>query len=188
MKTNAVRAGMGVAALALLATTGVAAVAVADGGSSGGGHGHKPRTLATNLSGFEEDPLVRSTPGHGQFRARVDAAKRTISYRLSYEGLESGVTQAHIHFGGRHQSGGISVFLCTNLGNSPSSPACPAGDGEVTGTLEAASVVGPADQGIAAGEFVELLRAIKGGVTYVNVHTTGYPGGEIRGQLGHGGH
>ena len=42
---------------------------------------------------------------------------------------------------------------------------------------------GAAGQGLAAGEFNELVRAIRAGATYVNVHTTGYPGGEIRAQL-----
>jgi hypothetical protein len=46
--------------------------------------------------------------------------------------------------------------------------------------------VGPAGQGIAAGEFDELVRAIKAGVTYANVHSEMFPGGEIRGQLGRG--
>jgi hypothetical protein len=45
-------------------------------------------------------------------------------------------------------------------------------------------------QGIAAGELLEVLAAMKAGVTYANVHTEatapatgGFPGGEIRGQL-----
>jgi CHRD domain len=44
-------------------------------------------------------------------------------------------------------------------------------------------VIGPAAQGIAAGEFTELIDAIRNGVTYVNVHTSKYMGGEIRAQL-----
>ena len=46
-----------------------------------------------------------------------------------------------------------------------------------------AELVGPAGQGIAAGEFDELIRAIKSRSTYVNVHSDAFPGGEIRGQI-----
>jgi hypothetical protein len=41
-------------------------------------------------------------------------------------------------------------------------------------------------QGLEPGEFDELVDAIRAGVTYVNVHTTKFPGGEIRGQIGPG--
>jgi len=55
------------------------------------------------------------------------------------------VTQAHIHFGKRHVAGGIIVFLCTNLGNGPAgTPACPDSAGTVTGSITAASIIGPA--------------------------------------------
>jgi len=37
--------------------------------------------------------------------------------------------------------------------------------------------------GIAAGEFAELLRAIRTGNSYVNVHNDKHPGGVIRAQL-----
>ena len=47
-----------------------------------------------------------------------------------------------------------------------------------------AQVVGPAGQGIAAMEFGELVRAMRAGATYVNIHTTTFGGGEIRGQIG----
>ena len=53
----------------------------------------------------------------------------------------------------------------------------------VTGTITAANVVGPVGQGITAGEFEELVRAILAGVTYVNVHNATFPSGEIRGQI-----
>ena len=43
--------------------------------------------------------------------------------------------------------------------------------------------MGPAAQGIAPGEFDELVDAIRAGVSYANVHSTTYPMGEIRAQL-----
>lgn len=165
-----------VAALAVVVTTAVA----------GGG-----KEISEKLTGYQEDPLALSTTGKGKFQARVDKSGERISYRLAYADLEGGITQAHIHLGGRAQSGGIIVFLCSNLGNGPAgTPACPASPGEVSGTLEPADVVGPANQGIDPGEFDELVAAIKAETTYANVHTTKYPAGEIRAQIdrGHNGH
>ena len=95
--------------------------------------------------------------------------------------------QSHIHFGARATTGGISVFLCTNLGNGPAgTPACPIPEGTVSGTLDADDVVGPAGQGIAPGEFAELLDAIRAGYTYANVHSQARPAGEIRAQIENG--
>ena len=91
---------------------------------------------------------------------------------------------AHINFGARATTGGVSVFLCSNLGNGPEgTPACPTMAGTVSGTLRPEDVVGPAGQGIAAGEFDELVDAIRAGYTYANVHSEARPAGEIRAQL-----
>ena len=137
----------------------------------------------TDLIGFREVPAI-STEGGGTFRARM-VDDDSFTFRLTYDDLESPITQSHIHFGQRRVSGGISVFLCSNLGNGPAGTApCPGTtSGEVTGTITAAQVIGPVPQGITAGEFDELLDAIRAGVAYVNVHTSTFPAGEIRGQL-----
>jgi hypothetical protein len=105
---------------------------------------------------------------------------------LSYSSLEGTVTQAHIHFGDRDVNGGISVWLCSNLTSPPTPPgvqACPAPPATITGTVSAADVVGPAAQGIDTGQFSELVRQIENGLTYANVHSTRFPGGEVRGQI-----
>jgi hypothetical protein len=60
---------------------------------------------------------------------------------------------------------------------------CPAAPATITGTIRAADVIGPAGQGITAGQLGELVSAMKAGVTYANVHSTLYPAGEIRAQL-----
>lgn len=167
-----IKLAIGVAVVAALTVVG--AVAVAGDGDN----------IRERLTGYEEDPMVLSTTGNGTFRAHVNERQQTIDYRLRYADLEAVVQQAHIHFGGPRQSGGISVFLCSNLGNGPAgTQACPDQPATVTGTIRAADVIGPAGQGIAAGEFTELVDAIDHGVTYVNVHSAKYPGGEIRAQL-----
>jgi hypothetical protein len=51
----------------------------------------------------------------------------------------------------------------------------------VTGVITAANVIGPSGQGISAGEFDELIAAIRSGSAYANVHTVNRGGGEIRG-------
>lgn len=173
--------GIGILLTATAAGSGVASSE--DGATSIG------NSLQVRLVGYQEDPLAISTTGVGEFRVQVAEDEQEISYQLSYQDLEGGVTQAHIHFGSRAQSGGISVFLCTNLGNGPAgTQLCPAAPATVTGVLRSADVVGPAGQGIAAGEFAELVDAIRSGTTYVNVHTAKYPAGEIRAQLDHHSH
>lgn len=171
-----------VAIIAAVTATAAGSAAMAGGDDSRGGQ----NVLNERLTGYEEDPLVISTAGSGVVRVQINEPGQEITYRLSYTGVEGTVTQAHIHFGGKAQSGGISVFLCSNLGNGPvGTQLCPAAPATVSGTLTAAEVIGPAAQGIAAGQFAELVAAIRAGKTYVNVHSTTWPAGEIRAQLGH---
>jgi hypothetical protein len=141
------------------------------------------RNAKADLDGYQElSPASSvSTLGNGKFKAKVRSNE--IQYTLSYEDLEGGaVLFAHIHFGARATNGGVSAFLC----GGGTKGACPA-SGTVTGTIVPTDVVGPANQGIAAGEFDELVRAMRAGATYANVHTTQFPGGEIRGQIDAGG-
>jgi hypothetical protein len=150
-------------------------------------HG-RDRRLMADLRGFQEVPAI-SSPARGSFRGRISRDDKELAWRLEYRNLQAAITQSHIHFGDHHTNGGISLFLCSNLGNGPAgTQACPVvTTGEtvtVTGTAIAADVVaGAASQGIAGGEFAELIRALRAGVAYANVHTSMFPGGEIRGQI-----
>jgi hypothetical protein len=141
-------------------------------------------TVVTRLRSFDEVPAV-STSGNGRFEATISDDGATVDWTLTYGNLESTVTQAHIHFAQRGVNGGIVVFLCSNLGNGPAgTQACPAFPATIHGTFHASDVVNSAaSQSIVAGELPAVLRAIRAGIAYANVHTTGFPGGEIRGQL-----
>jgi CHRD domain len=168
-----------VSLLAAVGLTIVAAAALADRGN--GGHNR----FSAKLTGFEETPS-ESTPGNGSFRARIVGGDE-IHYRLRYDDFEAGegaTLFAHIHFAQRGVAGGVSAFLCGGGDKPPCTPL----EGDIEGVIDAADVVGPSGQGIAAGEFDELARAMRRGYTYVNVHTTLNPAGLIRGQIkrGHG--
>jgi hypothetical protein len=150
--------------------------------------------LETDLNSYEEVPAL-STPGVGEFQARINRSEDEISYRLTFDDLESPVLQAHIHFENATNTGPIIAFLCTNVGGAPAGttpPPCPPGGGTVDGELDEDDVgPGAAAQGLEAENFEEFVAALRSGATYVNVHSDTRRTGEIRGQLdddhrGHG--
>ena len=158
------------------AILGCAALTLSDGAAA--------ETVVVKMQSYQEVPAI-SSAATGHFTAFINDAAGTIDYELFYEGLEGDVRQAHIHFGQRGVSGGISVFLCkTSFNPDPTglAPDCPQ-SGTVTGTIRAANIIGPAGQGIAAGELAELIAAIRAGIAYPNVHSTKFPSGEVRGQF-----
>src|SRR5262245_34407769 len=142
------------------------------------------------LTGYQEVPVV-STSAKGEFRARISSDDSSIQYELSYTDLEGAVQQSHIHIGQAGVNGGITVFLCTNLGNGPAgTQPCPASPATISGTINATDVspnipatAAARTQGLNTGEMDELIAAIRAGATYVNIHSTTWPGGEIRKQI-----
>lgn len=176
---------------ALLPALGLPLTLLALGVTAGDNH-HRPFRAFAELVPTQEVPSV-SSGARGRFKATIDRANQTISYELSYEGLEAAPEQAHVHVGQRRVNGGISVFLC---GNPPTVPAatfpqpqaCPPSPATITGVLTPANIVGPEGQGIApslngVNEFDELVDKILEGLTYANVHSAKFRGGEVRGQL-----
>lgn len=148
--------------------------------------------LKVRLSGYQEVPASLSSGGVAEFEAQIHETRagQRIEWELSYNaGFSSPILQAHIHFGQRHTNGGISIFLCSNLGNGPAgTQPCPPGPATIRGEASAADVIGPAAQLINPGEMEEIVAAIRAGAAYVNIHTQQFPGGEIRGQFrGHRG-
>jgi hypothetical protein len=160
----------------MLVALGGASYAVAD--DNGG-----KKNVRGKLIGYEEVPAI-STNGHGTFKAEINRDTNVITFELSYADISGPAAQAHIHFGQRDVNGGVSAWICGPPGGTNTKGTCPATtSATITGTIAAADVVGPDSQGIAAGELAELVKAIRAGKAYANVHTAKHPGGEIRAQL-----
>jgi CHRD domain-containing protein len=170
----------------VFAVLGLAAATVIVGSATADDRRHKEEVVRARLIGINEVPSI-STVARGRFKAVIDEEAGTITFTLSYSALEANPTQAHIHVGQTHTNGGITLFLCTNSPTPPAGvpvpQACPPGPAEIEGTLTQADVLAIAPQGIDANGFAEVLRAIRAGATYANVHSERFPGGEIRGPI-----
>ena len=152
--------------------------------------------FTARLNGFQELGAINAqtgailSNGTATLRLHLDQNANMATFTLTYSDvgttapLTGTVTQAHIHFGKRHDSGGVMVFFCSNLGNGPAgTPACPQNSGTVSGTFTPASVVAIATQNVKAGDFNALVQALESNTAYANIHTTALPAGEIRGQV-----
>ena len=116
------------------------------------------RRLRTDLSGFNEvhPPnlgigAIFST-GSGQLKLKIDRQNSQIHYELSYDFPDAAqtpldgtkfVNQAHLHFGQKHTTGGITVWLCQADARAPTTdiPECPSPSGTVTGTIIPANII-----------------------------------------------
>lgn len=125
----------------------------------------------TLLSGTNESPAV-STRAKGL--ASFTVAKDHIDFTLNLSPLPtSSVTAVHIHHGTPGTTGPILFSLYDNLDGPFTSPA--------TGRLSFGNLQQRAEIGILT--FSDAINALLSGNTYVNVHTTANPSGEIRGQI-----
>jgi hypothetical protein len=173
-----------VLAVAMLVGLGAVSFAVASKGFGPLHRGHPPNSkeFKARLNGYQETPAVSST-GVGEFRAKLVEPEK-LHFVFRYEGLEGGSSAtlpfAHVHFGQRSVAGGVSFFLC---GGSTKPALCPYPAGTVEGDITPADVIGPNGQGIELGSFGEILRAMRAGDAYANIHTVRWGGGEIRGQI-----
>jgi len=144
-----------------------------------------PMTFGANLSGANEVPAVAS-PGTGVATIVLDPTAQTIQISVTFSGLTSPVTMAHIH-------------CCAPLGtNAPVATTVPAFQGFPLGAasgnypptvfdLTQPLIYNPAFVTARGGSLAQaeadLIAGIQNGQTYFNIHTTMNGGGEIRGQL-----
>jgi CHRD domain len=135
-----------------------------------------------DLSGYNE-VLAISTTGAGQITVQISGDQKSLDVTLSFTNLEGVASAANLYLGTPATTGGVVANLC----GSPK-PACPVtANGTVTVTLGLADVLAVPTQGVVAANMAALVNAIENGAVYVNVITSKFANGEIRGQLSRGG-
>lgn len=146
-----------------------------------------PITLSTVLSGANENPPVAS-PGTGLATVTLDPDAQTLQLSVTFSGLTSPDMAAHIH------CCLASPFAPSNVGVATTVPAFPGFPlGVVSGTymspvfnLTQPLIYNPAfvtlQGGLPQAE-AALITGLLNNETYLNIHTTANPGGEIRGIL-----
>ncbi len=126
------------------------------------------------LSGGEEAPAPGLNTGAvGAAEVGVDLTNREVVVNLQLFNIPTGTTAGHIHAGARGTSG--PVILDFNF------PAGRTGDMPITFRLGSSAFRPRPEIGI--NTLDDAIQTIAGGNSYINIHTTQYPGGEIRGQL-----
>jgi hypothetical protein len=134
------------------------------------------QTFTADLVGDNEVPPI-NTKATATLKLTIGS---TISFTITYANLSTPLLFSHFHFAPTKVAGGVMIFLCGGGGQ----PTCPQTlSGTITGTITAANVTGPTAQGIAAGDLTSALEAVTEGNSYINMHTTMFPGGELRGQI-----
>ena len=124
--------------------------------------------FSAQLTGDQERPTPVETEGEGEAKFETDGT--VVDFELKWKNLTTPAFAAHIHCGGPEVAGPVGVTLFAGTMGT---------EGEVQG-----SFTGP-DPGNACGwaTLADVLAAMSSGDTYVNVHSTMFPGGEIRGQV-----
>jgi hypothetical protein len=130
------------------------------------------KSFKADLSGNDEVPGV-NTPAKGEAKFSLSGDGTVLSYTLVVRDIEN-PTVAHIHFGKSGKNG----QPVANIFNGPKR------EGKVRGNISQSSLMANDLKGDLKGKSInDLVALIKSGDAYVNVHTDGYPDGEIRGQI-----
>jgi CHRD domain-containing protein len=146
-----------------------------------------PITLSAVLSGLNENPPVAS-PGTGLAIVTLDPDAQTLQLVVTFSGLTSTDMAAHIH------CCLASPFASNNVGVATTVPAFPGFPlGVTSGTytspvfdLTQPLIYNPAfvtAQGGLSQAEAAFIAGLLNNETYLNIHTSTNPGGEIRGIL-----
>lgn len=124
-----------------------------------------------NLTGGAEVPATTSTAtGSAAFELR---GGDTLIYAINAQNLSKAATASHIHVGSKTEAGGVVNGFAINANVTSGTIA--------SGTIVLSKLVAAGTTQISGDS---LLKLLNNGNAYVNVHTSTFPSGEIRGQIG----
>lgn len=140
--------------------------------------------FTVDLSGDNENPPA-VTPGNGSAVIDLDTVTRLMTIDVTFADLLGTTTAAHIHCCAAPPT---NVMVATQVPNFAGFPlGVSSGSYLNTFDMTLASSYNPAfitaHGGTVESAFADLLAAMLAGETYLNIHTTRFPGGEIRGTL-----
>jgi hypothetical protein len=138
------------------------------------------------LNGPSESP-PNASPGTGTAEVDVDTTANTMRVRVTFAGLLANSTASHIHAATATPGTGTAGVATT----TPTFPNFPlgvtSGTYDQTFDMTMASSYNPAfitaNGGTVASAEAALFAAMAAGTSYLNIHSTQFPGGEIRGFL-----
>jgi hypothetical protein len=133
-------------------------------------------TFKATLSGANEIPANAST-GTGTFTATLDTLTNVFTYDVTFSGLSALVTSGHIHG---------PATAAANSGatiNFATWPGATFTTGALSGMAHGMATLTSATQVTATVSGDSLKKLLFAGLTYANIHTTAFAGGEIRGQI-----
>ena len=136
------------------------------------------------LSGPAEAP-PNASPGTGSATVNFDLTAHLLNIDMSFSGLTSGTTASHIHCCSAPPAAApvatqVPTFTAFPLGVTSGTY------GRSFNTLDPATwnpTFVTANGGTAAGAEAALAAGLAAGVSYLNIHTSAFPSGEIRGFL-----
>ncbi|MFO1500700.1 MAG: CHRD domain-containing protein [Verrucomicrobiota bacterium] len=138
------------------------------------------------LDGPSEAP-ANTSPGTGSGIVDYDSAGHTLHLAVSFSGLTGNVTASHIHAPTPTPLNGTAGVATTTPTFADFPSGVTSGTYDRIRDLTAASSYNPAfitaNGGTPASAEAALAAALAGGEAYWNIHTSAFPGGEIRGFL-----